>query len=462
MSQTTAPGKNDFSQGSLFKHIMRMALPMLVAQAVNILYNLTDRFFLGRIPAVGDDVLAGVGLVFPVMVIYTAVANMFGLGGGTLCSMDRGRGDLDHAGDIQANAFAMLVLSGLGMSGAFLLTKRWLLPLMGASAVTYPYADGYLTVWLLGSVFQLVSLGMNPFINAQGFARTGMATVLLGAGLNILLDPLFIFTLDMGAAGAALATVLAQFVSFLWVMAFLLGRRAIIPLNLKRYRLRLAPVGQICALGFASFVGYLTNAVVNLLSNAQLALYGGDVFVGVMTIISALREALTLVANGMVNGAGPVLGYNYGAQQYKRVAKCIRIVLVLTVVCCSAAWLPAMLAPEGLIRIFNDEPELLSVGRKAVLMYFSCFFALGLQAAGQVCYLSLGMKNRAMFFSLLRKMVLGVPLILLLPLRFGAYGVYLAEPVTELVAGLLNLAMLLYIHRRLLRLPEGEPIGGRL
>ena len=266
----------------------------------------------------------------------------------------------------------------------------------------------------------------------------------------------------MGAAGAALATVLAQFVSFLWVMAFLLGRRAIIPLNLKRYRLRLAPVGQICALGFASFVGYLTNAVVNLLSNAQLALYGGDVFVGVMTIISALREALTLVANGMVNGAGPVLGYNYGAQQYKRVAKCIRIVLVLTVVCCSAAWLPAMLAPEGLIRIFNDEPELLSVGRKAVLMYFSCFFALGLQAAGQVCYLSLGMKNRAMFFSLLRKMVLGVPLILLLPLRFGAYGVYLAEPVTELVAGLLNLAMLLYIHRRLLRLPEGVPIDGRL
>lgn len=431
------------------RNILQMALPMTVAQLINILYNIVDRMYLGKLP--GHLSLTGLGLCLPIISILMGFANLCGMGGAPLCSIHRGKGENGEAERILGNSFALLLLFGTGLTALGLAFRRPILYLFGASDLTFPYANDYLTIYLLGTLFVMIGLGMNPFINAQGFSRMGMMTVALGAAVNIVLDPIFIFALDMGVRGAALATVLAQGCSALWVLKFLTGRRALLRLRWNTLRLQAARVRRILALGTSGFVMSMTNSLVQVLCNASLQHYGGDLYVGVMTVINSIREVVSMPVQGITNGCQPVLGYNYGAGEYERVRRGIRFTTVLTVGYSVAAWALVMAVPELLIRIFNDEPELIAAGIPAFRLYFAAFFCMSFQFIGQSVFVGLGRSRSAVFFSLLRKAFIVAPLTLLLPgLGMGVDGVFAAEPVSNVLGGLACLlTMYITVYRRL-------------
>ena len=431
------------------RNILQMALPMTVAQLINILYNIVDRMYLGRLP--GHLSLTGLGLCLPIISILMGFANLCGMGGAPLCSIHRGKGENEEAERILGNSFTLLLLFGWGLTVFCLAFRRPILYLFGASDLTFPYANDYLTIYLLGTLFVMIGLGMNPFINAQGFSRMGMMTVALGAAVNIVLDPIFIFALDMGVRGAALATVLAQGCSALWVLKFLTGRRALLRLRWNTLRLQAARVRRILALGTSGFVMSMTNSLVQVLCNASLQHYGGDLYVGVMTVINSIREVVSMPVQGITNGCQPVLGYNYGAGEYERVRRGIRFTTVLTVGYSVAAWALVMAVPELLIRIFNDEPELIAAGIPAFRLYFAAFFCMSFQFIGQSVFVGLGRSRSAVFFSLLRKAFIVAPLTLLLPgLGMGVDGVFAAEPVSNVLGGLACLlTMYITVYRRL-------------
>ena len=431
------------------RNILQMALPMTVAQLINILYNIVDRMYLGRLP--GHLSLTGLGLCLPIISILMGFANLCGMGGAPLCSIHRGKGENEEAERILGNSFALLLLFGAGLTALGLAFRRPILYLFGASDLTFPYANDYLTIYLLGTLFVMIGLGMNPFINAQGFSRMGMMTVALGAAVNIVLDPIFIFALDMGVRGAVLATVLAQGCSALWVLKFLTGRRALLRLRWNTLRLQAARVRRILALGASGFAMSMTNSLVQVLCNASLQHYGGDLYVGVMTVINSIREVVSMPVQGITNGCQPVLGYNYGAGEYERVRRGIRFTTVLTVGYSVAAWALVMAVPELLIRIFNDEPELIAAGIPAFRLYFAAFFCMSFQFIGQSVFVGLGRSRSAVFFSLLRKAFIVAPLTLLLPgLGMGVDGVFAAEPVSNVLGGLACLlTMYITVYRRL-------------
>ena len=441
--------QNDFSKGSMARNITRMALPMTVAQLINILYNVVDRMYLGRLP--GHLALTGLGLCLPIISILMAFANLCGMGGAPLCSIHRGKGENQEAERIMGNSFTLLILFGAALTVLCLAFRRPILYLFGASDATFPYANDYLTVYVLGTVFVMVGLGMNPFINAQGFSRMGMLTVALGAVVNIVLDPVFIFLLGMGARGAALATVISQACSALWVLRFLTGRRALLRLRLSALRLQAGRVRRILALGASGFVMAMNTSLVQALCNATLQVCGGELYVGVMTVVNSVREVISMPIQGITNGCQPVLGYNYGAEEYGRVREGIRFTALLGVGYSVAAWVLVMAAPGLLIRVFNDEAELIAAGIPAFRIYFATFVFMSFQFIGQSVFVGLGRSRSAIFFSLLRKAFIVAPLTLLLPaLGMGVNGVFLAEPISNVLGGLAcGLTMYVTVYRRL-------------
>ena len=421
--------KNDFSKGSIPRNILTLA------QLINVLYSVVDRMYLGRLP--GHLALTGLGLTMPIVSILMGFANLCGMGGAPLCSICRGQGDDEEAEHILGNSFTLLLILGAAATLVFLLLKRPVLCLFGASEATFPYADAYLTIYLCGTLFVMVSLGMNPFINAQGFAEIGMMTVGLGAVVNIVLDPVFIFVLDMGVQGAALATVIAQGCSAVWVLKFLTGKRAILRLKFDCLALSARRVRKIVSLGLAGFFVNLTNSLVQVVCNTTLQAYGGDLYVGAMTIINSIREVVSMPVQGLSNGSQPVLGYNYGAGESRRVRQGIRFTSIVVVLYSTAAWAIIMLAPEAMIRLFTSEQPILDVGIPALRIYFSLFIIMSLQIAGQSVFTALGRSKNAIFFSLLRKAIINAPLTLLLPyLGMGTDGVFVAEAVSQLIGGL--------------------------
>ncbi len=408
---------------------------MTLAQLINVLYSVVDRMYLGRLP--GHLALTGLGLTMPIVSILMGFANLCGMGGAPLCSICRGQGDDEEAEHILGNSFTLLLILGAAATLVFLLLKRPVLCLFGASEATFPYADAYLTIYLCGTLFVMVSLGMNPFINAQGFAKIGMMTVGLGAVVNIVLDPVFIFVLDMGVQGAALATVIAQGCSAVWVLKFLTGKRAILRLKFDCLALSARRVRKIVSLGLAGFFVNLTNSLVQVVCNTTLQAYGGDLSVGAMTIINSIREVVSMPVQGLSNGSQPVLGYNYGAGESRRVRQGIRFTSIVVVLYSTAAWAIIMLAPEAMIRLFTSEQPILDVGIPALRIYFSLFIIMSLQIAGQSVFTALGRSKNAIFFSLLRKAIINAPLTLLLPyLGMGTDGVFVAEAVSQLIGGL--------------------------
>ena len=432
-----AAAQSDFSQGTVPSNILRLALPMVVAQLINVLYSVVDRMYIGHLPAAAGNALTGVGVTFPILTVVIAFANLFGAGGAPLFSMARGRGDSEEACRIMGNVFSMLTATGLLLTVLVLLFKRPLLYLFGASDVTYPYASDYITIYLLGSVFVMLGLGMNNFINAQGFARKGMMTVLIGAALNIALDPLFIFVFDMGVRGAALATVLSQFVSALWAVGFLCGRRTLLRLEPRWMRVQLPVVGRITALGFSSFIMAVTNSAVQSVCNATLQTFGGDLYVGVMTVLNSVREVVMTVVSGVTNAAQPVMSFNYGARKYRRVREGIGFTTALCIGYTVLVWALLFFFPRVFIAVFNDDPALMEACVPAMHIYFFGFFMMSLQMAGQAVSVALGRSKQAVFFSLLRKAFIVIPLTLLLPRLFGlgVDGVFLAEPISNFIGG---------------------------
>lgn len=429
--------KNDFSKGSISGNILKLAIPMTIAQLINVLYNIIDRIYIGHIPHTSTQALTGIGLALPIITIITAFANLFGLGGAPLFSMARGSNEPKKAGKIMANSFSMLLISGFILVLFCYLFKKPLLYLFGASDITFPYASTYLSIYLIGTLFVMVSLGMNHFINAQGFGVTGMLTVSIGAVLNLILDPIFIFVLHMGVKGAATATVISQFISAAWVFRFLTGPKAVIRLCAQNMKPEKHIIKDITALGLSGFVMSITNGSVQIMCNATLQHYGGDLYVGVMTVINSVREIITMPVTGLTSGAQPVISFNYGAKEYARVKSSIKFISIFCILFSTAAWAMIFLFPHFFIHLFNSDPELLKAGVPAMRIYFFGIFMMALQFAGQSTFVALGKSKQAVFFSLFRKVIIVIPLTLILPALggLGTNGVFLAEPVSNFIGG---------------------------
>lgn len=428
---------SDFSKGSVSGNILRLAVPMTCAQLINVLYNVVDRIYIGHIPHTSTQALTGIGLTLPVITIITAFANLFGMGGAPLFSIARGAGEEEQAKKIMGNSFSMLLISGVILAVLCFIFRRPLMYLFGASDVTYPYADAYLTIYLCGTLFVMVSLGMNNFINAQGFGVTGMLSVSIGAGLNLLLDPLFIFFFHMGVRGAALATIISQFVSSVWVFHFLTGKKAVLTLSPGYMRPDFLVVKNIAGLGLSGFVMSITNSSVQIMCNATLQHWGGDLYVGIMTVINSVREIITMPVNGLTNGAQPVMSFNYGAGEYQRVKAAIKFTSLSCIVFSLIAWALLFFFPHFFIHLFNSDPELIEKGVPAMHIYFFGIFMMSLQFAGQSTAVALGRSKQAVFFSLFRKVIIVIPLTLWLPnvAGLGTNGVFLAEPVSNFIGG---------------------------
>ena len=444
--------QNDFSKGSIVKNIINLAVPMTLAQLINVLYNVVDRIYIGRIPGAGSLPLTGVGLCLPILSMVTAFANLFGMGGAPLCSIERGRGNVDEAERIMGNSFAMMVLFGVGLTVLGLVLKRPMLYLFGASDATYPYADQYVTIYLLGSLFVMAGLGMNSFINSQGFGRIGMMTVLLGAVANIILDPIFIFVFHMGVQGAALATIISQFLSAAWIIRFLTGPRTILKLRRSAMKLERRRVLKIMGLGLSGFTMSITNSLVQIVCNATLRDFGGDLYVGAMTVINSIREVVQMPVQGLTNSAQPVVGFNYGAEKYGRVRQAIKFTSAVSIVYTCAIWAGLYFAPGFFIGIFSSEEELLAIGVPAMHIYYFGFFMMSLQMAGQAVFVALGRAKNAVFFSIFRKVIIVFPLTVILPhfWGLGTDGVFLAEPISNFIGGAACYAtMLLTVWREL-------------
>lgn len=428
---------NDFAKGSVKKRIIEQAIPLTIAQIVQLLYNLVDRIYIGHLPEIGEIALTGVGVTFPVTVLIMAFTGLFGVGATPLFSISRGKGEEEEAEKIMGNAFSLLMISAAVLFVVCYLFRRPVLFLFGASEASYVYANEYLKIYLFGTACSMLVTGMNGFINAQGFPRVGMMTTVLGAVINIVLDPVFIFLLDMGVGGAALATVISQVVSSVWVLKFLTGKRAILKLKRCCMPLEKKRVAAIASLGIPSFVMQASNCLVQVVCNNTLQSYGGDLYVGIMTILNSVRELVMLPVMGISNGSQPVLGFNYGAGKPERVKEGIRFMTLLGTLYTIVAWVVVLLFPKQLIGIFSDSAQTISEGARALHIYFFGFVFMAFQFAGQSSFQGLGKKNQAIFFSLLRKVIIVTPLTVLLPmLGFGADGVFLAEPVSNIIGGL--------------------------
>ncbi len=459
--------QSDFTQGSIPQNIVRMSIPLTLAVLVNALYNIVDRIYLGHIPGAGAFALTGVGLAFPIVTVITAVQNLFGNGGAPLFAMARGRGDDKLASRYLSNVAFMLVLTGIVLTIVGFAVKRDVLWLIGASDATFVYADQYLDVYLLGTVFVMLSVGLNPYINAQGHAKVGMLTVMIGAFINIVLDPVFIFILDMGVKGAALATIISQAVSAAWVVGFLTGRKVPVKLSFKGFRPDFTLVGKVASLGVTDFCFSVTNSAVSMICNARLQLLGGDSWVASMTVVSSIREMLLTVQHGVTNGTKPIISYNYGARRTDRVRTAINWMTWIIMVYFVVTWALLMLFPGFFAKLFTSSVEVYQCCIVGIRVFFCLQFFMTLQAVGQSTFTALGMAKHALFFSLLRKAILVIPLVYILPGMFGlgVKGVFAAEPVSDVLgATACYVTMRLAVKRRLDAIDKSnqtEERGGR-
>ena len=438
-----AKKENDFSKGSIIGHMLRLAGPMTLAQLV------IDRIFIGKIPNDATNALTGLGVAFPICTVTIAFANLVGMGGAPLFSIERGKGNEDEAKKLLGNSFSLLIILGL-LTG--LIFKKPLLYLLGASSATFDYANQYITIYLCGTIFVMSSLGLNSFINAQGFARTGMLTVSIGAACNLILDPVFIFILGMGVKGAALATIISQFIAALWTFTFLTGKKTIIKIEKDCLIPNFKRTMKIFGLGLSGFTMSITNSAVQMVNNAVLSVWGGDLYIGAMTVINSIREVVHMPVQGISNSSQPIISFNYGAGEPERVKKAIRYMSFALLIYTVSAWILVMLFSKPLILLFNDNPALMNVTVTSMHIYFQGFFMMSFQFAGQSTFTALGRSKQAVFFSLFRKVVIVIPLIYILPHigNLGVNGVFMAEPVSNFIGGIACFATMYFtVYRKL-------------
>ena len=377
----------DFSDGKIGSNILQAALPMLVAQVLSLLYSIVDRIYIGRIPGIGAQALGGIGLCFPVILTVTAFTNLFGLGGSPLCSIERGKGDFSRAEQIMNVAFCLLTASSVIIMVLCELFAPFLLTLFGATSGNLPIALSYLRIYLLGTFFAMISAGMNPYINAQGFSRAGMVTVVIGALSNIILDPVFIFVFGMGIKGAAIATVVSQGLSALFVLRFLTGGQA--ELRLQDFHKVLTPDSrgitlQIMSLGAAPFIMQFTNSLVSISCNSVLSAYGGELYVSIMTVVSSVRQILDTPLLAITEGSSPVISFNYGARRPGKIKKAIAIMSAVSILYTAVTWAFIEYRPEFFIRIFLSDPEFLADAVPALHLYFFAFIFQALDCMSSI------------------------------------------------------------------------------
>ena len=451
----------DFENGTVTKNIFSTAIPMLVAQILSLLYNIVDRIYIARIPDVGTTALGAVGLCFPLIVIITAFANLFGSGGAPLFSIYRGMKENGKAQKVMNTSFTMVCLSGAVLMAVGMLFARPLLVLFGASEDALVYAYPYMMLYLIGTIPSMLATGMNPFINAQGYAVTGMLSVAIGAITNLILDPLFIFVLGFGIRGAAIATVISQLLSAAYVLLFLEKRAELKARFMKKKELKSCAeyAKNIVSLGTSGFIMQLTNSLVSICCNNVLGVTGGDVYISVMTIISSVRQMVETPIYAINEGTSPVLSYNYGAKRPKFVRKAMVTLAVMVLVYTAVVWSVIIFAPDYLIAVFSSDKLLIQDAIPALKTYFAAFIFMDLQYIGQTVFKSLNKKKQAIFFSLLRKVFIVVPLTYLFPYGFkmGTHGVFLAEPVSNVIGGsLCVITMLMMVLPELKRMENKQ------
>lgn len=408
------------------KLILKMAPPTIIAQLVNLMYNIVDRIYIGHIEGIGAMALTGVGLCAPILMLVTAFSMLASAGGAPRSAIAMGQGNKKEADRILGNCFTMLLIFAVLLTTVLITFAKPLLLLFGASENTLPYALEYMTIYCCGSVFVLLTLGLNPFLNAQGFSSFSMTTIILGAVTNIILDPIFIFVLDMGVAGAATATVISQSVSAAFVVWFLTkGKKSILKLSLKAMKLDWKVIGPVLGLGISAFVMVSTESILSISFNSSLSRFGGDLAVGSMTILASCTQLITMPTQGLVQGCQPIISFNYGARNTDRVKQCFKILLTFAAGYTILFWTASMLIPQVFVKIFNNDPALVEHTVWAMRIYMAGIFSLGFQLA---C---------------LRKLILLIPLIFILPLFFEnkVFAVFLAEPVSDIVAAVVTVTV---------------------
>lgn len=441
--------RTNLGEGAVGKLLVSLALPAIVAQLVNVLYNIVDRIFIGRM-ANGEVAMAGVGVAFPIIMIISAFSALIGMGGAPLAAIKMGGKDDDGAERIISNSFSTLIIIGLICTIGFLIFREDLLWAFGASESTIGYAVDYLTIYLIGTVFVQIALGMNPFINTQGFAKIGMITVVIGAVINIVLDPIFIFGLNLGVSGAALATILSQFVSAIWVLTFLFGKKSILKIRINYLVPKLKVLLPIVALGVSPFIMQSTESLVLISMNNKLQLYGGDLAVGAMTIMSSIMQIVTLPLLGLSQGAQPIISYNFGAKNIERVKRTFKLLLTSCLIYTFVMWASLMIFPEIFVGIFNNKKELVEITSWSMRIFFGGIFIFGAQIACQQTFLALGQAKISLIMALLRKVVLLVPLIFILPMFFGdkLKAVLFAEPISDIIAALTTITVFIIFYKK--------------
>lgn len=472
--QGSAPNKQDpLGHEPVGKLLMKLAAPAIAAQVVNMLYNIVDRMFIGRMPEVGDAALTGVGLTFPVLMIISAFSALIGMGGAPRASICLGQSNKPGAEKILGNCTVLLLSMSVILTAIFLIFGQELLVMFGASGNTLPYAWDYLQIYVFGTIFVQTALGLNPFISAQGHAPIAMLTVVIGAVINIVLDPIFIFGLNMGVKGAALATVISQAVSSIWIMRFLLGRYKVkeykslvmqkvfgvktgLRILASNMRVEVGVILPVLALGVSPFIMQSTESLVNIALNRSLSQYGGDLAVGAMTILASLMQLLSLPSQGLAQGAQPIISFNYGAGKKDRVKKAFKYMLIGAVTYSALFWAAMMFFPQVFISIFNDKPELMAISVWSARVYFAGTIMMGVQTACQQTFVALGQAKVSLFLAMLRKIVLLIPLVYILPLFMEnkVFGVFLAEPIADILAASTTLTIFIISFPKILKKSE--------
>ena len=450
--------KNALGTAPVGRLMVKLSIPAVVAQLINALYNIVDRMYIGHMEGVGDLALTGLGVSFPIIIFISALSALAGIGGGSRAAFRLGAGDTEGAVAILGGCTALLLVMAAGATALFQIFRDPLLLLFGASENTLPYASGYLEIYLWGTVSVLLSLGLNNFITTQGFATFSMLTVVIGAACNILLDPLFIFGLHMGVQGAALATILSQTVSAVWVLLFLVGKRTLLHLRVKHLRLKPSVLLPVVAIGVSPFIMQSTESLVSIAFNSSLLKYGGDPYVGAMTIASSVMQVSSMPLHGLAQGAQPIIGFNYGAGNLDRVKQAFRLLLFSCLIFTVSIWALVELFPQVFIALFNDKPELVEVAVRTLRVYFAGIFLFGVQSSCQQTFVALGEAKISLFLALLRKIILLIPLIFILPLLLSdkVFAVWLAEPVADILAATTTGCMFAYRFPRILRRREEQ------
>ena len=417
--------------------LLRLALPTVTAQVINMLYNIVDRIYIGHIPEVGSLALTGVGVCMPLIMIVSAFASLVGFGGGPRASIFLGRGDHDMAEKTLGNCFTTQIIISVVLTAALLLWNRDFLLAFGASKNTIEYGVAYMNLYAIGTIFVQLTLGMNTFITAQGFARTGMLSVLIGAVANIILDPIFIFGFGMGVRGAALATILSQALSCTWVLCFLFGRKTQLRIRRRNLRLERHIILPSLALGLSTFIMQASESVISVCFNASLLRYGGDIAVGAMTILTSVMQFALLPLQGLGQGAQPIISYNYGARNAARIRQAFRLLLRCSLLYSCTLWLCIMLFPQIFAMMFTSNAALLEFTKSALRIYTACLLLFGIQMACQMTFTSLGKAKSSIIVAVMRKFILLLPLIYIMPHLLPqdpTRAVYMAEPVADFLA----------------------------